>query len=111
MAIKRLLPFCLGFLLFAGCDSPSAPGEPRQAPTLLDVGTGIDGGPGLSALKQLARFDRAPLSPAIELGRSGPEGGRLSLGDFEVIVPAGAVDKPTLFKIRRPPDPVGRQYV
>lgn len=34
----------------------------------------------------------------------GPEGGSVRLGDFEIVVPAGAVDSNTNFQIRLPPE-------
>jgi hypothetical protein len=35
----------------------------------------------------------------------GPAGGSLRVGDFEIVVPAGAVDREIMFRIRRPVDP------
>ena len=40
----------------------------------------------------------------------GPEGGSVRLGDFEIVVPAGAVDKTTVFRIKTPADPNGAEY-
>jgi hypothetical protein len=41
----------------------------------------------------------------------GPEGGRLDFQGFTIVVPAGAVDRVTLFSIRLPVDPNGSERV
>jgi hypothetical protein len=68
---------------------------------------------GSSKLDQLARYHSGPMQVAIGLARKmiGPEGGHLALGDFEIIVPPGAVDKATIFSIRLPVDPHASEFV
>jgi hypothetical protein len=54
----------------------------------------------------LAKFTRGHSQGSPLVNESiGPEGGSVSLGDFEIIVPPGAVPNYTLFQIRRPRDP------
>ena len=62
---------------------------------------------------QLARYQTGTRTLTIAFAKKfiGPEGGQLSLGDFEVIVPPGAVDKWTLFTIRLPVDLTTSEYV
>lgn len=40
----------------------------------------------------------------------GPEGGSVRLGDFEIVVPPGAVSSRTRFAIRVPPEPALRKH-
>ena len=65
------------------------------------------------SLDQLARYRTHP--PQITIGFAmkfiGPQGGRLSLADFEVIVPPGAVSKFTLFSIRIPVEITTAEFV
>ncbi|MBV9774064.1 MAG: hypothetical protein JO040_08950 [Gemmatimonadetes bacterium] len=44
-------------------------------------------------------------------GWIGPEGGRLDFHGFAIEVPAGAVDKQTMFTIRLPVDPKSSEHV
>lgn len=64
-------------------------------------------------LGQLARYSTGAPTLTIAFAKKfiGPQGGQLSLGDFEVIVPAGAVDKWTLFTIKLPVDLTTSEYV
>ena len=55
----------------------------------------------------VARFTRLPRVPPVSSARIGPEGGSLHAGEFELIVPAGAVDRPTLFQIVLPARGIG----
>jgi hypothetical protein len=66
-----------------------------------------------SKLEKLARYQAGPLRITIGLALKtiGPEGGSISLGGFEVIVPAGAVTRPTRFSIRLPIDPHNSEFV
>lgn len=66
-----------------------------------------------SKLDRLARYQDGPLKITIGLSLKtiGPQGGSLSLGGFEVIVPPGAVDKATRFTIRLPIDPYESEFV
>ncbi len=58
-------------------------------------------------LRYIARFKStpAPPDPLNDHAMIGPDGGSLRVGDFEIIVPRGAVTRPTLFRIRVPVDP------
>ena len=66
-----------------------------------------------SKLDQLARYRSGPLQVTIGLALKtiGPQGGRIALGGFEVIVPPGAVEKATRFTIRLPVDPHASEFV
>lgn len=63
-------------------------------------------------VKGLARYtsQRAPGAPEQGHAVIGAEGGSLRVGDFEIIVPAGAVSHPTNFRISLPRDPHAVQY-
>lgn len=70
--------------------------------------------PSLSAsqLNPLARFrTRPPVTIAWAKKWIGPEGGRLDFMGFAIDVPAGAVDRVTLFTLRLPVDPNGSEHV
>lgn len=58
-------------------------------------------------LTPLARYKNMPdnLLMAFAAKNIGPSGGSLRLFDFEIVVPPGAVSKPTRFTIRLPADP------
>ena len=64
-------------------------------------------------LDQLAQYRSGPLQITIGLALKtiGPEGGKISLLGFEVVVPPGAVTKPTRFSIRLPIDPQNSEFV
>jgi hypothetical protein len=64
-------------------------------------------------LDQLARYRSGALQINIGLALKtiGPQGGRIALGGFEVMVPPGAVAKNTLFSIRLPIDPHASEFV
>lgn len=53
----------------------------------------------------VARFTRAQVGAEVHHARIGPEGGSLRVGDFEVVVPVGAVDRATVFEIKIPAQP------
>jgi hypothetical protein len=106
------------------CDPGLGPTAlPTEAPTAADGWKGgwddddddddrdRDDAPGWRALRALARFEQAPATPERALAMIGPEGGSLSLGAFEIVVPPGAVTHHTLFLIRRPMDRFTRQFV
>ncbi|HEX6558045.1 MAG TPA: hypothetical protein VF021_01240 [Longimicrobiales bacterium] len=63
-------------------------------------------------LRAIARFTSrpAPPDPLHDHAMIGPEGGSLRVADFEIVVPAGAVARPTLFRIRVPVDPRAAQH-
>ncbi|HEX6909642.1 MAG TPA: hypothetical protein VF142_04595 [Longimicrobium sp.] len=82
-----------------------------QQPTLS---TAEPAGPSLSAgdLDRLARFQQRPqITIAWAKKWIGPEGGRLDFMGFAIDVPAGAVDKVTMFSIKLPVDPNGSERV
>ena len=64
-------------------------------------------------LDQLARYQDGPLQITIGLALKtiGEQGGTISLAGFEVVVPPGAVTKPTRFSIRLPIDPQNSEFV
>lgn len=71
-------------------------------------------GPSLSSsdMAQLARFRTKPqITIAWAKKWIGPEGGRLDFMGFAIDVPAGAVDKVTMFSLRLPVDPDGSEHV
>jgi hypothetical protein len=104
--IARKLGFVLALLLAVsgvGCapdaESPLVPGP---------------AGPSLSTgdMDVLARFRSKPqITIAWAKKWIGPEGGRLDFYGFAIEVPAGAVDKVTMFSIRLPVDPQGSEHV
>lgn len=70
--------------------------------------------PSLSAsdMSQLAKFQQKPqITIAWAKKWIGPEGGRLDFMGFAIEVPAGAVDKVTMFGIKLPVDPNGSERV
>ena len=71
-------------------------------------------GPSLSTsdMQPLARFNKKPpVTVAWAKKWIGPAGGRLDFMGFAIDVPAGAVDKVTMFSIRLPVDPNGSEHV
>ena len=63
-------------------------------------------------ITKLARFRSKPqVTIAWAKKWIGPAGGRLDFLGFAIEVPAGAVDKVTMFTIRLPVDPQGSEYV
>ena len=98
------IPLALGMaVLSAGCT------EAGQAPFAAQPA-----GPSLStqAMQPLARFRQKPqLTIAWAKKWIGPEGGRLDFMGFAIEVPAGAVDKVTMFSVRLPVDPGGSEFV
>jgi hypothetical protein len=71
-------------------------------------------GPSLSTgdMQPLARFYKKPqVTVAWAKAWIGPAGGRLDFMGFAIEVPAGAVDKVTMFSIRLPVDPNGSEHV
>jgi len=82
-----------------------------------DAGTPVTAtpaGPSLSSsdMAVLARFRSKPqVTIAWAKKWIGPEGGRLDFMGFAIDVPAGAVDKVTMFSLRLPVDPQGSEHV
>jgi hypothetical protein len=65
-----------------------------------------------SDMASLARFRQKPqITIAWAKKWIGPEGGRLDFQGFAIEVPAGAVDKVTMFSIRLPVDPNAAEHV
>ena len=56
-------------------------------------------------MRELARYrwDSKPRGARVAWEVIGPAGGRVELSGFEIVVPAGAVDRPQRFSIRLPP--------
>ena len=62
-------------------------------------------------IRLLAKLKSGHARPAAVVSETiGPEGGSLRAGDFEIIVPRGAVNRATRFSIRLPADPTGADY-
>ena len=62
-------------------------------------------------IRFLARLDAGQARPAAVASETiGPNGGSVRLGDFEIVVPRGAVNRNTRFTIRMPADPTGADY-
>jgi hypothetical protein len=94
----------LSVLLFSASCSTDAPVDPSAAAQFNFVS---------GKLEQLARYQAG--RPQSALGAVvkiiGPEGGSISLGDFEVIVPPGAIEAATPFSIRLPIEPQSPEFV
>jgi hypothetical protein len=91
--------------LAAGCADAGNPlAAPQDAPA-FSAGASPD-------VAKLARFRSTPqITIAWAKKWIGPEGGRLDFYGFAIEVPAGAVDKVTMFSIRLPVDPQGAEHV
>jgi hypothetical protein len=93
-------------VLGAGCaDTGSSPLAARQGAPAFNAGSNPD-------LTRLARFSQKPqITIAWAKKWIGPAGGRLDFYGFAIEVPAGAVDKVTMFTIKLPVDPNGADHV
>lgn len=92
-------------VLSAGCTDAASPLAARAGEPAFNTGGGAD-------VNGLARFNKKPqITIAWAKKWIGPEGGRLDFYGFAIEVPAGAVDKVTMFSIRLPVDPNGSDYV
>jgi hypothetical protein len=90
-------------VLVAGCS------DTAQTPL-----SAVPSGPSLNSsdMASLARFRQKPqVTIAWAKKWIGPEGGRLDFLGFAIEVPAGAVDKVTMFSIRLPVDPNAAEHV
>jgi hypothetical protein len=106
--------------LSAGCTDAGTPVSARtpapgaalsRAATSSTSTTTTLAAPG-NAVAQLALFKVKPqITIAWAKAWIGPEGGRMDFVGFTIIVPAGAVDKVTMFSIRLPVDPQGSEHV
>lgn len=91
--------------LAAGCADAASPLAARQGAPAFSVGTSPD-------VAALAKFRQTPqITIAWAKKWIGPEGGRLDFYGFAIDVPAGAVDKVTMFSIRLPVDPQSAERV
>jgi hypothetical protein len=85
---------------------------PDRAPAAAhDDGAGEDALP--DDLSEIALFSIASASSGVQIASAviGAKGGSLRLGDFEMVVPAGAVSSATHFSIRTFPEGNGRHAV
>jgi hypothetical protein len=100
VAVAALLLFSV-----ACSDEPVTPSSAAVRPQLATTQGGD--------LTKLARWSDG--GPHILFGFAmksiGPAGGTIKIAGFEVIVPPGAVAKPTNFTIKLPADPSGSRYV
>jgi hypothetical protein len=87
----------------ASCDT-DAPVDPSAAAQFNFVS---------AKLEQLARYQGSPppLTIGVVVKVIGAEGGSISVGGFEVIVPPGAVESATPFSIRLPIEPQSSEFV
>jgi hypothetical protein len=91
--------------LAAGCADAGSPLAARQGEPAFNTISSPD-------VAALARFRQTPqITIAWAKKWIGPEGGRLDFYGFAIEVPAGAVDKVTMFSIRLPVDPQGAEHV
>ena len=105
--IRKLgLTFTLAFsFMAAGCADAASPLAAREGAPAFNTGASPD-------MAALARFRQTPqVTIAWAKKWIGPEGGRLDFYGFAIEVPAGAVDKVTMFSIRLPVDPQGAEHV
>jgi hypothetical protein len=103
--------------LTAGCTdagtpvSPGAAGGAYTRAGATTTSTSTVAAPS-DAIAQLALFKVKPqITIAWAKAWIGPEGGRVDFVGFTIIVPAGAVDKVTMFTIKLPVDPQGSEHV
>ena len=92
-------------VLASGCADAGSPLAARQGAPAFNTGANPD-------VNALARFRQTPqITIAWAKKWIGPEGGRLDFYGFAIEVPAGAVDKVTMFSIRLPVDPHAAEHV
>jgi len=93
--------------------TPLSPRGPLHSkPGSTTASTLSDGIAPANALDVLATFHTKPqITIAWAKAWIGPAGGRVDFVGFTLIVPAGAVDKVTMFTIRLPVDPKGSEHV
>jgi hypothetical protein len=91
--------------LAAGCADAGNPLTAPEGAPAFNTGASPD-------VAALAKFRNTPqITIAWAKKWIGPEGGRLDFYGFAIEVPAGAVDKVTMFSIRLPVDPQGAERV
>ena len=106
---RRLL-LLLGLAGAAACADgglSESPASPADDPLELARAAAAADGEEVPSLDEVARYASNPGVKGVERARAtiGPDGGSLRLRDFEVIVPAGAVDRDTKFEIMILPEP------
>ena len=99
-----------------GCTEGGTPVDARPVPTDARGATQVSNGSvELTSSANLDIIARFRVKPQITIAWAkawiGPAGGRMDFQGFTVIVPAGAVDKVTMFTIRLPVDPNGSERV
>ena len=93
-----------------GCSDPATSPRSSGTPQLSrNAQQEPHGQPDLTKVAQF-RSDHVRVRPANDHLRIGPEGGALRVGDFEIVVPAGAVDREVNFRIKLPVDPKASHY-
>lgn len=103
----RWMPVLL--LMVAACSGEPTRPDAAWQPQFGKGDNGVGYGPPAAQpdLRHIAKFEQRPTRPQPGQDHKliGSEGGSLRIGDFEIVVPAGAVDKPTQFYIHLPVDP------
>ncbi|HEV2148262.1 MAG TPA: hypothetical protein VGR37_12730 [Longimicrobiaceae bacterium] len=108
--VRSLIPTLslLVLLVAPGCAD-------RDASTPLAPTAAVPSFNETSAAPDLAAIATFRQRPAVTIAWAkkwiGPEGGRLDFQGFAIDVPAGAVDKVTMFSINLPVDPKGSEHV
>ena len=94
-------------VVVGGCADAASPLAPRPEQPAFSTSTSSN-----PDMARLARFRQKPqVTIAWAKKWIGPEGGRVDFMGFAIDVPAGAVDKVTMFTIRLPVDPQGSEHV
>lgn len=104
---RKLAPAAAGVALVVsgGCSDATQPLAAVDVAPAYNAGVGPD-------VSALARFQKRPqITIAWAKKWIGPEGGRLDFHGFAIDVPAGAVDRRTMFTIRLPVNPRGTGHV
>ena len=100
--------------LTAGCSDAGTPVDAAPA-RMARAGTTTTASTDFVASGSLDILARFRVKPQITIAWAkawiGPEGGRVDFQGFTIVVPAGAVDKVTMFTIRLPVDPNGSERV
>lgn len=91
-----LTALALALMLGACADTQTAV-EPDVTPRFSES---VDSRPNEAA--QVAKYSGAAPQSGFAMRMIGPRGGSLSLGEFEIVVPPGAVEAPTAFSIYLP---------
>lgn len=102
--------------LTAGCTEAGTPVDARPVPHGASAAKGTTTqSTDLASSASLDIIARFRVKPQITIAWAkawiGPAGGRIDFQGFTVVVPAGAVDKVTMFSIRLPVDPNGSERV